>query len=181
MSTVLKEDIEQLLYDNDVNAEYVSTLVENLVEKCCNNLNKYIDYVSKVLKDTKETDYALTNDELDDIIMTIPTLLYFVSEQQEKLGIRHDISKSSRELLYNKIYMDTPGTAGFKKANADSQLFNESLVSIVYSRAYDIIKSKISFALEILQSAKKVMSRHISENEITKLSTGTTVDPFNKG
>lgn len=170
------DNIDLLMEANDENAEYVSTLVENLVEKCCSDLDKYVEYISSILKDTS---YAITNEELDDIIMTIPTLLYFISEQQEKLGIKHDVSKSSRELLYNKIYMDTPGTAGIKKARADSQLVNESLVNIVYSRTYTIIKSKVDFALELLQSAKKILSRRISENEITKLSTGTTVDPFN--
>ena len=163
------------MQDNDMNSEYVLTLVENLVEKCCEDLDEYVEYVSKILKDT---DHAITNEELDDIIMTIPTLLYFAGTQQEKLGIKHDVSKSSKDLLFNKIFIETQGTTGVKKAVADQQLFNESLVSVVYSRAYDIIKSKTSFALELLQSAKKVMSRRISENDITKLSTGKSVDLF---
>ena len=160
------------LYDINFLIENGKKTVEGLCYNCAKE--KGINPLEVLAKNAN-----ITNEELDDIIMTIPTLLYFISEQQEKLGIKHDVSKSSRELLYNKIYMDTPGTAGIKKARADSQLVNESLVNIVYSRTYTIIKSKVDFALELLQSAKKILSRRISENEITKLSTGTTVDPFN--
>ena len=97
--------------------------------------------------------------------MTIPSLCYFAGEQQERLGIRCDVSKSTRNVMYNKIFADTVGTAGVKKASADMQLFNEDIVSVIYDRAYSIIKSKISFATEILQSAKKVISRRMAESE----------------
>lgn len=160
--------INDLMKDTDENATYVSDLVDSLVSKCCSTLDKYIEYVSGILNDK---DYEITNTELDDIIMTIPTLLYSVGVQQERLGIKQDVSESNRMLLYNKIYAETSGTASVKKSVADAELFNESLVIIVYKRAYDIIKSKISFSFEVLQSAKKVMTRRISEQDLTKVST----------
>lgn len=154
--------------ENDENAEYVDSIVDDLVNKCCDTLDNYIKYVSEILNDK---DNEITNQELDDVIMTIPSMLYFVGTQQERLGIKHDVSESNRTLLYNQIYMESSGTAGMKKAEADSKLFNESLVTIVYKRAYDIIKSKINFAFEVLQSAKKVMSRRISEQDLSKVET----------
>ena len=147
------------------NADYVQELVDNLVQKCCGNLDKYLEYVNKILGNS---DYALTNDELDDIIITIPSILYYVGDQQEKLGIKRDVSESTRSLLYNKIYLETTGTAGARKAAADQQLFNESLVSIVYNGAYEAIKAKTSIALEVLQSAKKIMTRRIAEVDLSK-------------
>jgi hypothetical protein len=164
-----KDLINSLMNDIDENSLYVQSLVDDLVNQCCGSLDKYIEYVKDILNDT---DREVTNEELDDIIMAIPTILYSVGVCQEKLGIKSDVSSSSRQLQYNKIYIDTAGTAGIKKAVADNELFNESLITVVYDRAYDIIKSKINFAFEILQSAKKVMSRRISELELSRSATG---------
>ena len=153
----------------DLNSECVKSIIDDLVSSCCSSLDKYVDYVSNILNDQ---DNEMTNEELDDIVMTIPTILYSVGVAQENLGIRHDVSSSQRQLMYNKIYTETAGTAGVKKAIAENDVFYESLTSLVYDRAYTIIKSKVNFAFEILQSAKKVMSRRISEQDLSRSDTG---------
>ena len=160
------DKIPQLMNDVDNNSDYIDNIVNSLVESCCSSLDNYVSYVKDLLNNDN---YTLTNRELDDIIMTIPSLCYFAGEQQERLGIRCDVSKSTRNVMYNKIFSDTIGTAGVKKASADMQLFNEDIVSVIYDRAYSIIKSKISFATEILQSAKKVISRRMAESDISKI------------
>jgi hypothetical protein len=103
-----KDLINSLMNDADENSLYVQSLVDDLVNQCCGSLDKYIEYVKDILNDT---DREVTNEELDDIIMAIPTILYSVGVCQEKLGIKSDVSSSSRQLQYNKIYIDTAGTA----------------------------------------------------------------------
>lgn len=162
------DKIPQLMGDVDENADYIDEIVQGLVDSCCSTLDNYIKWVNDdILNDKK---HPITNAELDDIIMTIPSLCYFAGEQQEKLGIKCDVSKSSRNLMYNKIFSDAVGTAGVKKATADMQLFNEDMVSVIYDRAYSIIKSKIAFATEVLQSAKKVITRRMTESELSRIS-----------
>ena len=162
-----KVRINSILQEVEDDSEYIQQLVDNLVNRCCDNLTEYIQYVSKILNDSN---YALTNDELDDIIMTIPTMLYYVGEQQERLGVKQDISETTRDYMYNKMFSESVGTVDQKKAVTERAVFDETLVTVVYARAYNIIKSKVSTAMELLQSAKKIMSRRITEAELNKVA-----------
>lgn len=161
------EDLKCRLDDMESDSDYIFEIVNKIVKDCCENLDKYVEYVKDRMSDAN---CELTNKELDDIIVTIPTLLYFVSVQQEKLGIKHDISKLNRNAVFNKEYLNAPGTAGAKKAQAESKVINDDIASIIFVRAYNTIKSKVDAATEILQSAKKVVSRRISEFELSKVS-----------
>lgn len=162
-----RSKIDAVMHEVEEDSEYVQQIVDGLVSKCCDNLTDYINYVSKILNDN---DYSLTNDELDDIIMTIPTMLYYVGEQQERLGIKQDVSDTTRSFMYNKLFAESTGTVDHKKAVTESALFDETLVTVIYARAYNTIKSKVSTAMELLQSAKKIMSRRITEAELNKVA-----------
>jgi hypothetical protein len=100
--------------------------------------------------------------------MTLPAQMYFASESQERLGIRHDVSATNRQFLYNKLYSEAVGTVGFRKAKAESELVNEDIALIVYERAYNQIKAKLAYALELLQSAKKVLGRRVAAMELSR-------------
>ena len=157
--------VQEILDKVGLDAEYIQSIVDELVNQCCDRLDSYVEYVSGLMNDPN---YELTSVQLDDIVMTIPTILYFVGTQQERYGIKRDVSKSSRTLMYNKIYADTAGTAGVKKAAADAELFNEEIVTIIFDSTYNTIKAKVDAATELLQSAKKVVSRRMSEIELTR-------------
>jgi hypothetical protein len=45
----------------------------------------------------------------------------------------------------------------------------EQLTSICYTRAYRIVKAKVDNAQELLSSCKKVLSRRMSELELTHM------------
>ena len=167
--------IKELIDKNDYDSIYINELVDNLVNKCCGSLDKYIEYVSKILNDTN---YDVSDKELEDITMTIPTLLYYVGTQQEKIGVKRDISESSKNLLYNEIFSSLSGTAGAKKSVAELKIVDEEIVVFIFTRAYNIVKSKVTYAFEVLQSAKKVMSRRIAESELTKVANVSI--PINK-
>lgn len=166
-----KDDIDNILNGTDENSVYVQSIVDNLVTECCASLDNYVDYVVNIMNNT---DYPLTGIELDDIIMTIPAILYSVGTCQEKLGIKKDVSETTRKQMYNKIILETSGTATEKKSAAELKLFNEELVTVLYDRAYNIIKSKVAFATELLQSAKKVVSRRMAEAELSKVTPNQT-------
>ena len=157
-----EEKVQDIMKSVQENSQYVQNLVDNLVHECCDTLDEYIAYVRSLLNG------EVSNSELDDIVLTIPSLLYFVGTQQEKLGILHDVAKTNRNVLYNKLFTETVGTINAKKSAAELQLLNEDIVTMVYDHAYETIKSKVDFATEILQSAKKVISRRMSEFDISR-------------
>lgn len=149
----------------DANSLYIEELVNEIVTSCCADLDNYVGYVKGALDDI---DNPITDKELDDIVMSLPTLLYFTSEQQESLGIKADVAKMIENDKYNNALLECEGTALTKQANAKLHTQNEALMSSVYQRVEKKIKLKTECAMELLQSCKKVLSRRMSELEITR-------------
>lgn len=163
-----KDSVNSNFNSIEMSSLYVLELVDKIVNDCCEALDKYVKYVSGVLKDVSETSHALTDEELDDIILTLPTLLYFVGETQEKIGLKGDMSESTRKKIFNDYFMETEGTVQHKKSKAENETLDNEIVSFVYNRAYNLIKQRVSNALELLQSAKKVSSRRMIQLELSR-------------
>lgn len=161
----VKAYIEQSMRGVDVVASELDELVEAVVSKSCNELDDYITYVKALLDDETR---PITDIELDDIIMTIPTLTYFAGHTQEIIGIREDIAKMNENNALSEALAEATGTVAEKQAYAKSLIQTETLTTIVYQRATKQIKAKTETALEILQSCKKVLSRRMSEAEMSK-------------
>lgn len=164
-------ELEETIEQTESQSEYIQQLVDKLVDKCCDKLDDYISYVAERLN---SPDYVLSDKELDDIILTIPIQLYFVGSQQEKLGVKRDVSETNRKLLFNEMYTKAVGAAGVRKSEAEQNLFYEDMTIVVYNRAYETIKSKVEFATEILQSSKKIVSRRMAELELSRVSPNRT-------
>lgn len=152
----------------DKSAEYVDDIVDAIVQSCCSELDQYVTYVKGLLDDVNT---PIQDVELDDIILTIPTLLYFAGNSQESLGIREDVAKLDETNRYNTYFMASSGsTAALRQAYAKLQVQNESLATLVYQRACKKVKLRCDYALEILQSTKKILSRRMTEMELSRSS-----------
>ena len=160
----LKEYVERSMNGVDTVSTELDSLVDSVVSKSCKELDDYIIYVKELLDDESR---PITNVELDDIVMTIPTLVYFASNVQEIVGIREDIAKMNENNALSEALSEASGTVQEKQAYAKSRIQTETLTTIVYQRATKQIKSKTETALEILQSCKKVLSRRMSEMELS--------------
>ena len=156
---------QQTIDDVHNSAISLDEIVDELTISCCKDLDDYIMYVKGLVDDV---DTPISDAELDDIILTIPTLLYFTGNAQETLGIREDISKMDETNKYNNIFINTEGTVQAKQAYAKLQVQNETIATMVYQRACKKIKLRCDYALEILQSAKKILSRRLAELELSK-------------
>lgn len=165
VSIMDKDKLYDTMQDIEDSADYTQSLVDELVSKCCGSFDEYLKYVSDLINGGVAN---ITDEQLDDIILTIPTHLYFVGTQQERLGIKQDMSESLRNAMYNKIFLELTGTVSAKDAQAKAQLFNEDMTTAIYKRAYSTIKAKTQTAMELLQSAKKVASRRMAELDLSK-------------
>ena len=165
VSMVETKQLDDVLNSIDANSDYVQELVDTLVSKCCGSMDDYLVWVTDRINQGVTN---ITDEQLDDIILTIPTHLYFVGTQQERLGIKQDMSESLRNTMYHEIFLNTTGTVGAREATARNSLVNEDLAVAVYKRAYNTIKVKTQTAMELLQSAKKVSSRRMAELDLSK-------------
>ncbi len=164
-----KDIILELQNKVDTSAKDIDILVDRLVNDYCKPLNDYMQFIRGILEDTNQPPIE---QELDDFMMNLPVLLYFTGEAQEAVGVREDIAKALRQEIYNKSYEKADGTVADKTAVSEMASRNEYIVQIVYQRAYKVIKNKMESASELLQSVKKVVTRRMSEYELSKVDPG---------
>ena len=174
-SEILATEIEskkiELLQDRiDNNSKLINDLTNKLVADYCKQLDKYVKYIQEVLNDTE---HPATAEELDDMVMQLPVLLYFCGEAQENLGIKNDVAKAVKQEKYNEIYNELQkGTISDKTSKAELAVQSEEVTRIIYDRAYKIVKEKMNAAYELLSSIKKVISRRMSEYELGGVDSG---------
>lgn len=152
----------------NADAAKLDEIVNDIIYPYTHDLDEYIDFVKGILKDGENPP---TEQELDDFCMNISVFIYYASAMQERLGIKDDIARA----LYKEVYHSTrdklnEGTIADKDSIAELASQQEALVSNLYKRAYSITKAKVAAAQEILSSCKKIMSRRISEMEITRVA-----------
>lgn len=150
------------------NSAKVEKIVDELIQPYCDKLDILIGKFRDCLMDKQN---PVTEWELDDVCLKLPSYLYFMGEAQEKFGIKEDISKSVKMELYNQIHQRTRGTIADKQAASEAGTIEEDIVYRAYQRAYKRIKQKLEAAYELLSSIKKVMHRRMIETELAKVDT----------
>lgn len=142
----------------------IHKMVQTVVDKYCADLDKLLEGIQEVLFDTKDNE--LTSAELDRIVLKLPLLIYFGGTGQEYVGLQEDVAKFARQLEFSKHFNNAAGTVADKTNYAETKVNEEEAVRVIYSRAYKIIRGKMEMALELLQSAKKVISRRMGEQNV---------------
>ena len=178
-SELLAEEIEtkkiEVLQDRiDNNSKLINDLTNKLVADYCKQLDDYVRFIQSILQDDK---HPPTAQELDDFCLNLPVLLYFAGEAQENLGIKTDVAKAVKQEKYNEIYQEVKGTIADKTAKSELAAQSETITHIIYDRSYKIVKNKLEYASELLQSVKKVITRRTTELELGKVDSGR----FNNG
>ena len=162
--------IKEIREKVDINSSQLQSIIDEIIEPYTRDLDNYIEFVKNILTDDANPPTA---QELDDFCMNISVYIYYASGMQEQLGIKDDIAKA----LYKEMYHSardsiTSGTVADKDSLAELASQQEYLTSMIYKRSYSIVKNKVSAAQEILSSCKKIISRRITEMELTRINGG---------
>lgn len=161
-----KDTIEIVKQRVEKNSKVLNDIVEEITTPYSKDLDNYVKFISKVLADGTNPP---TDEELEDMCMNLSAKIYFLSGACEQLGLKDDMSKAIKNEIYNSKRDEISGTVADKDAYAELESQQEQITSICYSRAYKTIKAKIENAQELLQSCKKVLSRRITELELSKV------------
>lgn len=161
------EEIENICNKVDLNSAQIEEIVNGIIEPYCKDLDKYVDFIKGILADGE---HPATAQELDDFCMNLSVYIYYASGMQEQLGIKDDIAKAVYKEMYHSARDSVDkGTVADKDSLAELASQQEYLTSVCYKRAYSIVKAKVSAAQEILSSVKKIISRRMSEQELTRI------------
>ena len=152
------------------NSKQIDDIVQDIISTYTNDLDEYVSHIDTRLCDKENPP---TDEELDKFCMNLGTLIYFAGGMCEQLGIRDDIAKAVYKETYNTERDNiTKGTVQDKNTLAELAAQQEQLVSVCYTRAYKIVKSKVENAQELLSGIKKIISRRMQEQQLTQLVGG---------
>lgn len=167
---VTDEQLDRVLSRVAMNGEEVDALVYEVVDKYCAPVDELIDRIQAILDNSKE----FTDRQLETYIMQIPGKLYYVNTATEALGIRDDVARLLYKEAFNKHRREAQGTVSDKDQEAELLSNPEALASVIYNRAFRMVKAKMDMAFEMLQSLKKVISHRMVEKEVSQVDTGRT-------
>lgn len=153
--------------DVEAKSQIIDDIVYDIISPYCKDLDNYVGFIKECLKDGENPP---TNDELDDFCMNLSVYIYFAGGMTEQLGIRDDIAKAVYKEMYNTARASQDkGTVADKDSLAELASQEQAIVSSSFTRAYKTMKAKVENAQELLSSCKKVLSRRISEQELTRM------------
>ena len=163
----LKDTTQRTIDEIETESEEIQSAVDKIIKPYCKELDDYVDRVNDCLINADVS--GVTDDELEDFVLNLSTLIYYVSTGAENMGIRDDMSRTLYKAAYNNARsLITTGTVADKNSLAEMQSYEEHLVNVIYNKAYKLLKSKSDSAQEILSSCKKIMSRRMKEMELSR-------------
>ena len=161
-------DIEQVHKNNDRVESLtvvVREMVKKIVDEACKELDTYMSIIEDILVDTET---PVSDTELEDFTLNLPSLLYLVSSRREELRIKEDVAKAVHKDVYNRVREKAQGTVADKDTAADLASQSEAITLIVLQRAGSTIKTREEAAWEMLNSVKKVLTRRVAEMELSR-------------
>ena len=143
-----------------------SKLIEDIAFNISKEFTQELDKVMGICKSIFQSKDKITNQEIEDLLAQLPSILYFVNEGQEAVGIKQDIAEMTKKANYNIAREKANGTIADKNTTAESQVINEAINEIIYQRAYKLIRAKIEMAQEMVNSLKRIFDARMMEYQI---------------
>jgi len=165
-------DMDKLKANNDrvdALASVVQKMVSEIVNNACKTLDDYMKQIDEILCDK---DQPVSDEELEDFTLNLPSMLYTVSAAREGLKVKEDVSRAIYKDVYNRVREKSQGTVADKDTAADLAAQSEAITVIVLQRAVSTIKTREEAAWEMLNSVKKVLTRRTVELELSRQSGG---------
>ena len=163
----MSDNTEKQVTKVEEDGELIDKMINQILKPYSADLDSYVEFIMNVLKDDEKPP---TDTELDDFAVNLSTLIFFASVGCERLGVRDDLAVMHYKEVYNSIRTSLgKGTVADKNTEAELQAQEERVVSIVFNKAYKMMKAKVESAQEILSSVKKVITHRISDNELSAM------------
>ena len=176
LNNVDTDKVETLLKETRDNVQYFNASVDRLVSEYCIELDRIMSEI-KLKMATNLSD--VTDFELERYYMSLTGIIYSMCENQEQMGVFADMSKASQKEVFNRAYLDSQVKDSDKKgkitvaeltAIGEEASKYETVVSNIYQHAYQMIKTKIDCAKLMAQAIHKIISRRMSEMQLSAYS-----------
>lgn len=180
-----KEAIEGLLNSATNDIKYVEVIANDIVKSRTKDLDDIMHEINEKIVNVDNP----SDEIIEKYFLELTNAVYFINAHCEYLGFYEDITKVNAKMKYNQAYSDNQLKAvasNVKATVADNQLaaenasLNETLVNLIYSRSYKIIKVKVEAAEEQIKTLSKILSAHMTEKNLA-MYPGTNTNAEVKG
>lgn len=137
--------------------------ISRIVDEHIGNLSDVMNKIKSMLQDNTD---ILTDQEIEDILLQLPLLLYDVTDDQEVVGMQSDLADLIYKEAYNEALKIARGTVQEKASVSELATMTEKFDTVIYDRAYKIIKQKISMAVEVLNAVKRIQATRVQGAEL---------------
>jgi hypothetical protein len=141
-----------------MDSKTIETIVKQIVDKEVGFIDEYINNIKQALD---EEDLSI--EELNRILIRLCIFSFHIAERQELIGVRSDIAEMLHKEVYNNNFLDSVGTIAKKQSLAEEMAKEEAVVSIVYNKAYKILKNRRDSIDRFADAVKKVIQSKIVE------------------
>lgn len=156
---VQEESLPVIQLSNQLIAEYGGEL-----DSAISELNMIMESIGEnSIEDIPDT-------QVEYYCVKIPALMYYAGQRVEELGMQADLAASGNKWALNEALLKAVGTVAEKRAIAEKETEDKAIVTAVYKRAYNMLKTKLEMAEKIYSGLKKSLSKRIAEVDLDRFS-----------
>ena len=157
-------NINDVVKTINTNSVPLQELVNSIVAESCGGLDDYMQSIDNML--IKDSD--IPTETIENMMLNINSMLYWIGNGLEQVTIRESMAKMVHDEVYNKAYNSAEGTIGDKKASAILEAQQEDIIKTCFTAALKLYQFKIDRAAEMSSALKKILTRRISELELSR-------------
>lgn len=184
METALNQDEKLIstLQETDTATIQLTQLADQIVSSYSYVLDNLMQRIYQDIVTSKDS----SDDTLEKYFLELSSTLYFIGEQVEHLGISNDYAEASFKEKFNRAYLDCAAekdekgkslrTVNENNALAAESSKYESTVSSLQSRAFDLLKYKVTSAQTMVGTLSKMISKKMSDASLTMTSSKGTAE-----
>lgn len=178
LSDITKEEIKSL---DDIVRKH-TFILNDIISDITEDSTRGIDDLIHRIKGKLRNIAIVPTEILEECVLELSIEVYYTSQILEEMGLRYDVSKALYKEVFDAHYNDIDGTINDKTAYSQSKSIKQDIEKSINERAYKKIKNKIDIATELIAVIKKVISRRISEFELSrvKISEGVVSSDTNR-
>lgn len=156
------------------NAKQIDEMAAMIIGNTTVELDNYIAIVRNCF--LKESE--ILDDDLNKILLRIPTLTYHLIVLAQQLEMRKGLTKEQCKYTMNEALLSATGTVAEKQAKAENAAISDKLSQLAYTTAASIVSSKIDGAMAIYDAAKRVQQQRTKERVLTNLAGNAASGEF---
>lgn len=147
--------------------EKVSTEYEKIITEVSKNATQEIDIcVDKIKTFLKKKNY--NNQELSELLLELPTVMYYANSELINMTIRKDIAEQIKRNEYDNAFLQAVGTVADKTSTARNKTQESTLTESIYNKVCKNIQNKLEDSERLFDSLRKIMTYKLKEMEMDR-------------